>query len=209
MPVLGNCWPKPPTWARHDGNHLQWVVLQQEVPIRNTVRTGGIQGRPNRGRRRQSLCPTNFPEFFSLESILVERCVCHQEGSWVRPNMGQARWLARDNPETNPVTMKPETVSHVAEQFSWVPLPCCSLPRHPFPIKSFALSAHVSPRTIHFQVLDKSPLWGPGRGPPSWKQHQAPAVASVCCGQARQPRIEGHFSSYKAHQEAQIHSIKK
>ena len=28
----------------------------------------------------------------------------------------------------------------------------------PFPIKSLALSAHVSPRTIHFQVLDKSPL---------------------------------------------------
>ena len=30
---------------------------------------------------------------------------------------------------------------------------------HPgaFPIKSLALSAHVSPRTIRFQVLDKSP----------------------------------------------------
>ena len=36
----------------------------------------------------------------------------------------------------------------------------------PFPIKSLALSAHVS-RTIHFWVLDKSPVSGPGRGPPS------------------------------------------
>ena len=37
----------------------------------------------------------------------------------------------------------------------------------PFPIKSLALSAHVSPWTIHFWVLDKSPVLGPGRGPPS------------------------------------------
>ena len=58
-------------------------------------------------------------------------------------------------------------MSHMAEQFSWVPLPYCSLPRCPFPTKSLALSAHVSPQTIHFQVLDNSPLSGPGRGPPS------------------------------------------
>ena len=37
----------------------------------------------------------------------------------------------------------------------------------PFPIKSLALSADVSPQTIHFRVLDKSPVSGPGRGPPS------------------------------------------
>ena len=37
----------------------------------------------------------------------------------------------------------------------------------PFPKKSLALSAHVSPWTIQFQVLDKSPVSGPGRGPPS------------------------------------------
>ena len=35
----------------------------------------------------------------------------------------------------------------------------------PLPDKSLALSAHVSPWTIYFQVLDKSPLLGPGRGP--------------------------------------------
>ena len=54
--------------------------------------------------------------------------------------------------------------------FSWVPLPYYSPPGCPFPIKSLALSAHVSPRTIHFQVLDKSPVSGPGRGPPSCNQ---------------------------------------
>ena len=43
-------------------------------------------------------------------------------------------------------------------------------PRCPFIIKSLALLAHVSPRTIHFQVLDKSPVSGPGRGPPSYNK---------------------------------------
>ena len=61
----------------------------------------------------------------------------------------------------NPITIKLETASHVAEESSWVPSPSCSPPRHPFPIKSLALSAPVSPRTIHFQVLDKSPVSGP------------------------------------------------
>ena len=50
----------------------------------------------------------------------------------------ESEWLAKDNP------------------------PGC-----PFPIKSLTLSAHVSPRTIHFWVLDKSPVSGLGRGPPS------------------------------------------
>ena len=77
----------------------------------------------------------------------------------------ESEWLTRDNLETNPITIKPTTASHVAEQSSWVLLPTCSPPGCPFPIKSLALSARVSPRTIHFRVLDKSPLSGPGRGP--------------------------------------------
>ena len=72
----------------------------------------------------------------------------------------ESEWLAKDNPETNPITIKPETASHVAEQFSWVPLLSCSPPGCLFPLKSLALSAHVSPRTIHFRVLDKSPVSG-------------------------------------------------
>ena len=46
----------------------------------------------------------------------------------------------------------------MAEPFSWVDLPSCSLPGCPFPIKSLALSTCVSPQAVHFQVLDKSPL---------------------------------------------------
>ena len=74
-----------------------------------------------------------------LASILAEQVLHHQ-----------SEGLAKDNPETNPITIKLETVSHMAEQFSWVPLPYCSPPRHSFPIKSLALSAYVSPQTIHF-----------------------------------------------------------
>ena len=53
----------------------------------------------------------------------------------------------------------------LAELFSWVPLPYCSPPGCPFPVKSLALSALVSPQTSHFRVLDKSPVLGSGRGP--------------------------------------------
>ena len=79
----------------------------------------------------------------------------------------ESEWLAKDNPGTNPIVIKPKNVSHVADLFSWVPLPYCSPPGCPFPIKSLALLAHVSPWTIHFWVLDKSPVLGPGRDPPS------------------------------------------
>ena len=79
----------------------------------------------------------------------------------------KSEWLAKYYPETNPITIKPETASHVTELFSWVPLPYCSPLGCPFPIKSLALSAHVSPWTIHFWVLDKSPVSGPRMYTPS------------------------------------------
>ena len=71
----------------------------------------------------------------------------------------ESKWLVKDNPETNPITIKPEIASHMAEQFSWVSLPYYCPPGSPFPIKSLALSAHVSPQTIHFWLLDKNPIW--------------------------------------------------
>ena len=83
------------------------------------------------------------------------------------PGRTESEWLVRDDLETNPITVKPETASYMAELFSWVPLPYCSPSGCSFPIISLALSAHVSPQTIHFWMLDKSPLSGPGRGAPS------------------------------------------
>ena len=103
--------------------------------------------------------------------------------SWVMhapPGKTKLEWLAKDHPETNPITIKLETASHAAEQFSWVPLPYCSPPRCPFPIKSLALSAHVSPRTIHFRVLDKSPVSGPGRGLPSCNNIRSSVKRAYC-----------------------------
>ena len=73
--------------------------------------------------------------------------------------------LARGNLETNPITVKPETASLVAEQFSCVLLTCCCLPRHPFPVKSLALSvcffSHKS-----FLSIRKEPTLGPWKGSP-------------------------------------------
>ena len=76
----------------------------------------------------------------------------------------ESEWLAKDNPETNPITIRPETVSHVAEQLSWVPLPCCSLPRCLLPIKSLALSACVSSDNSFPSVRQESILGAPERG---------------------------------------------
>ena len=78
------------------------------------------------------------------------------EGPAVGSIMGTDKMTVGDNPETNSVTIKGKTESHVAEQFSWVPLSCGSPHGRPFPINSFALSACMSPWTIHFQVLGKS-----------------------------------------------------
>ena len=72
----------------------------------------------------------------------------------------------------NPITIKSDTMSHVAEQFSWVPLHCFSPPGHPFPMNSVALSVPGSPQTIHFQMLGKSPLLILGRAPPSCNKGQ-------------------------------------
>ena len=43
--------------------------------------------------------------------------------------------------------------------FLGIPYPIAFHPGALFPIKFLALSAHVSPQTIHFQVLDQSPVW--------------------------------------------------
>ena len=110
------------------------------------------------GKGQKTMCPTISQNSHWHLSWLSNACAPRKDS--------KSKWLARDNPETNPITIKPETASHVAEQFSWVPLSYCSLLGCPFPIKSLALLAHVSAGIVHFPVLDKSPLSGPGRGSP-------------------------------------------
>ena len=160
---------EPLTQTAHPGQAreqpLAWVILQQEVLVRNSELTSYHQpeefrkGQKERGDASSYVLPTSQnPSRWNL-SWLSDAHATRKDP--------ESEWLARDNWETNPVTIKPETASHVAERFSWVPLRCCSPPGHPFPIKSFVLSARVSPQTIHFWALDKSPLSGPGKGPPS------------------------------------------
>ena len=78
----------------------------------------------------------------------------------------ESEWLAKDNPETNPITIKPDFEPR-SRTVLLGSLTLLLSTRVPFPNKISALLAHVSPRTIHFQVLDKSSVSGPGRGPPS------------------------------------------
>ena len=77
----------------------------------------------------------------------------------------ESEWLAKDNPETNPINIKTKTVSHVAEQFSWVLLPYSSPPGCPLPIESLALSTHVSSDNYFLSVRQEPNLvaleWAP------------------------------------------------
>ena len=64
-------------------------------------------------------CPTNLPESSPLESILAEPWVHRQEGSLV----------SQGNLETNPINIKPKTVSQVAGSLG--PPSYCSFPGEP------------------------------------------------------------------------------
>ena len=130
--------------------------LKQEVLVRNSELTSYHQpeefrkGQKERGDTSPYVLPTSQNPPRWNPSWLSDVHTTRKDP--------ESQRLARDNPETHPITIKTETVSHVAEQFSWVPLPSCSPPGCPFPKKSLALSARMSPQIIHFRVLDKSPL---------------------------------------------------
>ena len=78
--------------------------------------------------------------------------------AWATRKDTETEWWAKDNPETNPINIKPKSVSHTAEQFSWVPLPYCSPPGCPFSIKYLALSARVSSDNSFLSVRQEPTL---------------------------------------------------
>ena len=168
--MLGEAhWLKLPTLARPHSNHLHELFHD-----------GRSTNRKSSGRSKGDTTCLTTSQNPSLwhPSWLNKACTTRKDS--------ESEWLAKDNPETNPITIKPETASHVTELFFWVPLPYCSPPRCPFPIKSLALSARVSPQTIHFWVVDKSPVSGPGRGPPSCNNYAAIRGVNLDCpGQTR------------------------
>ena len=104
-----------------------------------------------KGQKETPRLPTSLNHSHWQPSWLSNECTTRKDS--------ESEWLVRDNLEINPITIKLKTGRHVAEQFSWVPLPYCSPPEHPLPVKSLAFSTHVSPQTIHFWVLAKSPIW--------------------------------------------------
>ena len=98
----------------------------------------------------------------------------------------ESEWLAKDNPETDPITIKSKTASHMTQQFSWAPLPFFWTLRtlHPGALPS-KISCFVSicvSLTIHFWVLDKSPLFGPGKGSTSCNKflHTGENLCKAC-----------------------------
>ena len=65
-------------------SHITTGGLGKECRTNNLTLSRRLWERSKRERRWQSICPTNLPESFSLESILSEWCVHHQEGPWIR-----------------------------------------------------------------------------------------------------------------------------
>ena len=98
-----------------------WVILQQEGLERNAALTCRV---PERSKGDTMCLTTSQNPSCWYPSWLSNACTTRKD-SWVRR-------LAKNNVETNPTAIKPKTGSHKAQQFSWVPLPYCSLPRCPF-----------------------------------------------------------------------------
>lgn len=77
--MLGNHLPKLPTVARHKNNFLHEVMTTS--PTKEN--TNCCQNQLEEFRREQTPAPNNpanLPETLALESVLIERCMCHQEG---------------------------------------------------------------------------------------------------------------------------------
>ena len=166
---------------------LAWVVSQQEVDKEhdaakwktNQENWGGIKRREDilahsmsrktnpeefeRGQKEAYVLPTSQKPSCWTPSWLRDEHTTRKDPE--SPNMGQARGLARDNPDTNHIVIKPEIASYMSEQFSQAPLPCCFLPRRPFPIESFDLSVLVSSDNS-FPSVRQEPTLGPCKGVP-------------------------------------------
>ena len=150
-----------------EGNHTDW-----NSPWPGTIvticmsyfRTGGPgkehetnkpppTGRVQERSKGDTTCPTTSQNPSHCHPSLLSNVRTTRKDS-------ELEWLAKNNLETNPITIKPETASYVAEQFSWVPLPYCS-PRVPFPSKiSCFVSTYVS-LDNSFPSVRQEPSFGP------------------------------------------------
>ena len=90
--------------------------LKQEVLVRNTELTSYHQKEEleKSQKEREDSSPYVLP---------TSQTLSHLNTSWLSAahttrKDPESEWLATDNLETNPITIKPETASHMAEQFS-------------------------------------------------------------------------------------------
>ena len=96
----------------------------------------------------ETTCPTTSQNPLWHPSWLNKACTTRKDS--------ESEWLAKDNPETDSITIKPETASHVTEQFSWAPFPnkiSCSV--------STCVSLDNS-----FPSVRQEPSFGPWKGSP-------------------------------------------
>ena len=136
---------------------LAWGILWQEVLARNTELISHHQWEEWGRSKGDATCPTtsqNPSRWYP--SWLSNVCTTGKDP--------KSEWSAKGHPEANPMTIKPETRATGQSSSPGFPYPPALLLGAFFQIKSFPLSARGSPRTIHFQVLDKSLLLGLGRG---------------------------------------------
>ena len=95
-------------------------------------------------------------------SWLIDVCATRKDS--------ESEWLAKDNRETNPITIKLETESHVAEQSSWLPLCYCSLPGCSFPNKISCFVSICVSLDNSFPSVSQEPTFGPWKGSPFLQQ---------------------------------------
>ena len=100
-----------------------------------------------------TMCPTTSQNPRWRPSWMGDACATRKDS--------ESECLIRDDLETNPITIKPETANHAAEQFSWVPLLSCSPPWAPFPNK---ISCFVSTGVSSFLSVRQEPHLGSGKG---------------------------------------------
>ena len=108
-------WLKPPTLA----GTIVTICRSPFTTGGSGKEHGTNKSPPNRRVQERSegdtMCPTASQNPRWHPPWLSDACATRKDS--------ELEWLAKDHLETNPIIIKPKTVTHVAEQFSWVPYP--------------------------------------------------------------------------------------
>ena len=169
---------KPPTWPGITVTICMSCFMTggpgKEHGTNKPPPTGRVQERS----KGDSMCQTTFQNPHWRPSWLSDACTTRKDS--------ESDWLIRDSPEIIPITIKPETGSHMAEQFSWVPLPLLSA-QVLLPNKIFCfVGACISSDNSFLSVRQELHL-GPGKGLPSWNNY----ISSTSNHQALDPGCWG------------------